>query len=1251
MAPPRPQRDGQAPGQDARPGSGRVVFLCHNSQDKAEVRTIADQLDQCGLRPWLDEREMPPGTEWLSELEEQLARTDAGVVFLGPHGLGPWQRQEIPLLLHQSNRRRIPVFAAILASTGPDAEVPGFLANRTLVDLRKAEPDPIEQLIWGITGQRSGTESPPAGPGRLWNIPSRPPHFLPRPDKLETLRSLLLAMRGGTVAITGVVRVGLFGMGGIGKSVLAAWLAEDDQVRRTFVHGIYWLPLGQDPNLPVLQATLADALGEPPSRYASETPAGRLARALANKACLVILDDAWQVSHVKAFTGLGDRGALVVTTRDASLITTLGAAEFSLERLGDQESLRLLANWSEQPVTELAGQEAVVGVIHECGHLPLALAVCGAMARDGVPWPSIHESLRTADLRALYPELPDYEHHTVLKSLHVGVEYLDRAEPDAAQRYLDLAVFPEEEAVPEAAVKTLWAHTGSLPDHLADVLLARLARKSLLGLEGNAPNRRLKLHDLQRDYLRVRGGDVRGLHEALLAGYGSKCPSGWASGPNDGYFLSHLGHHLVAAGRNEESRALLSDFGWLLAKVRAGETAALLTDYGHFPDDEALQLVRGALHRSAQAVAGDSTQLAGQLTGRLLGHSQAEIETLLDQTARDTSGPRLHPLNRCLNPPESPLIYTLEGHGDQVNSVAVSADGRLAASGSQYDGTVRVWDLHTGQCLRTLKGEAKSVGYVSLSPDGRLALIVHGYGIAELWDLQTGTFVQRMLRGHDDWVECVAVSADRRLAVSANQGRARSDSHGRTLRVWDVQTGECRRTLELGAAWVDSIAVSADGGLAVSASHDGGLRVWDLRRGKCLGSLVGHSSQVNSVAVSADGRLAISASQDCALRVWDVPTGACLRTLNGHEAAVNSVAISADGRLAVSGSADTRVLVWDIRTGECLRELNGHADEVSSVAISADGRLAVSGSDDETVRVWDLRSSAGAPTIRGHARSVNSVAVSADGGLTISGSSDQTLRVWDLQTGACVQTLEGHDNEVNSVAISADGRHAVSGSDDRTVRVWDLRTGACVRTLEGHDWGVTAVAVSADPGLALSGCYHGAIQTWDIHSGARQRSLEGHTGHVSSLALSADARRAISGSWDRTVRVWDVQTGACVRTLKAGGASVMSVAVLPDGRIAVCESCDPTFRIWDPKTHHCVRTLKGHAEEVRCVALSADGRLAISASDDRTVGAWDLQSRRRIATFASDARFSACAVTRDGRTVVAGDEFGQVYFLRLENAG
>src|SRR5262249_39732036 len=178
--------------------------------------------------------------------------------------------------------------------------------------------------------------------------------------------------------------------------------------RRAFADGIVWITagLGVEPSKCVRQIGLA--LGDLPEHYVSSDVAqAHLPRLLADKNCLLIVDDVWDVAQVAPLrSALGPRGRLIITTRDAGLVSSLGAGERHVNPLGQEAALALLADWANCRVEELAVEAREVA--RECGGLALALALCGALAREGVPWADIREALRQQDLGFLQHRFPDY---------------------------------------------------------------------------------------------------------------------------------------------------------------------------------------------------------------------------------------------------------------------------------------------------------------------------------------------------------------------------------------------------------------------------------------------------------------------------------------------------------------------------------------------------------------------------------------------------------------------------------------------------------------------------------------------------------------------------------------------------------------------------------------------------------------------------------------------------------------------------
>ena len=129
------------------------MFLCHNSEDKPAVREIAQMLVKKGIKPWLDEDQIRPGTSWQTALGQQIESIKSAAVFVGDEGLGPWQDQEIQAFLNRFVSRRCAVIPVILPTAKETPELPWPFENLHRVDFR-TNSQPLERLIWGITGKK-----------------------------------------------------------------------------------------------------------------------------------------------------------------------------------------------------------------------------------------------------------------------------------------------------------------------------------------------------------------------------------------------------------------------------------------------------------------------------------------------------------------------------------------------------------------------------------------------------------------------------------------------------------------------------------------------------------------------------------------------------------------------------------------------------------------------------------------------------------------------------------------------------------------------------------------------------------------------------------------------------------------------------------------------------------------------------------------------------------------------------------------
>jgi WD40 repeat protein/transcriptional regulator with XRE-family HTH domain len=590
-------------------------------------------------------------------------------------------------------------------------------------------------------------------------------------------------------------------------------------------------------------------------------------------------------------------------------------------------------------------------------------------------------------------------------------------------------------------------------------------------------------------------------------------------------------------------------------------------------------------------------------------------------------------------------ILTCQGHTNWVRSVAFSFDGETLVSGSA-DRKVKLWSVKTGECLKTFTGHDGEVYSVAFSSDGQTVVSGSGDQTIKLWDINTGQCL-KTFTGHSKEVFAIAIAPNqplehRRLQPNiskagetptpqelfekSNHQILASGSGDQTIKLWDINTGECLKTYTGHTNWILSIAFSPDGQTLFSSSPDRLVKQWEVSTGKCIKTFTGHQNWVMSVAVSPDGQTLVSSSGDQTIKLWDVRNGTCFKTLTGHNQAIWSVAFSCDGKTIASGSPDQTVRLWDISTGQCLKTLCGYTNRVYSVAWSPNGTIA-SGSFDAVVRLWDAETGQCRKILSGHTQQVYSVAGSWERQILASGSGDRTIKLWDMRTGQCLRTLIGHENWVYAVAFSPYGQILASGSGDHTVKLWSVSTGQCLKTFVGHTTWIWSVAWSPDGQILASSSGDRTVRLWDIITGKCIKTLVGHTNRVYSVAFSPDGQTIASASFDHTIKLWSLPSGECVQTLTGHSNGVYSVVFSPQGNTIASGSLDRTVRCWDCRSGECIATYTGHTNEVRSVAFSPDGETLLSGSQDQTVRCWDVQTGECIKILRATRLYEGMNIT------------------------
>ena len=118
-----------------------------------------------------------------------------------------------------------------------------------------------------------------------------------------------------------------------------------------------------------------------------------------------------------------------------------------------------------------------------------------------------------------------------------------------------------------------------------------------------------------------------------------------------------------------------------------------------------------------------------------------------------------------------------------------------------------------------------------------------------------------------------------------------------------------------------SVAFCPDNKTLASTSPDQTIRLWDIDSGKCKKVLHEDIGDSQLVAFSPDGQTLVSCNQNHNIKLWNIDNEKCFKILVGHEALISSIAFSSDNCTLVSSSEDETIKLWNIKSGECMQTL------------------------------------------------------------------------------------------------------------------------------------------------------------------------------------------------------------------------------------------------------------------------------------------------------------------------------------------
>jgi WD40 repeat protein len=536
------------------------------------------------------------------------------------------------------------------------------------------------------------------------------------------------------------------------------------------------------------------------------------------------------------------------------------------------------------------------------------------------------------------------------------------------------------------------------------------------------------------------------------------------------------------------------------------------------------------------------------------------------------------------------------GHAGGIRAVALSPNGRYIASSGSQDGTVKVWDVASGQEVRTLTGfDMLGTDLLTFSQDSARVITKDMTGGVKVFEVASG----REMRSVGSLAlspGSVTVSADGRITV-ARESRGKP-----SLAVIDLTTGASLWTLPDSEAQLP-VALSPDGKILLTTKTDTSMSV-------SIGSIFGF------------GRPSLPTLKQ-ELLIWDLPAKKLRRTWSIKMAEGTGAKISPDGRWLLREDQTTRNLILsDLETGKPVQTIptgvSGMRGMTNSLTFSPDAKVVAYATSDGTAKLIEVPSGRVQATLQASA-----VNFSPDGRslvLAPEGGGAPFLR--ELASGKETR-LAGGGSGIMDLAVMPEGRGLVAAMEGGSAKLWDLSTGQLVRSFEcPGGTAARSVAVNDKAAVLATGCMDGSAWLWDVKTGQSLRSLSPpvSAGEFAEtiVRFTPDGGRVLVAMRDQ-LTLWDVTTGKELRRITLPHGPLPKTIALMENPAAAYEGLAPEYKAMmqervsdqpkmDPKS---IERLKEMSHWVRTVALHPDGNL-VAVGKQYEVSLWDLNTGQLV---------------------------------------
>eukprot|EP01092_Planopodium_desertum_P004642 TRINITY_DN2001_c1_g2_i1.p1 TRINITY_DN2001_c1_g2~~TRINITY_DN2001_c1_g2_i1.p1 ORF type:complete len:602 (-),score=110.03 TRINITY_DN2001_c1_g2_i1:51-1856(-) len=503
------------------------------------------------------------------------------------------------------------------------------------------------------------------------------------------------------------------------------------------------------------------------------------------------------------------------------------------------------------------------------------------------------------------------------------------------------------------------------------------------------------------------------------------------------------------------------------------------------------------------------------------------------------------------------LKFEMRALAGTINDLAWSDDSkRIVAVGDGKELFGRAFMFDSGTRAGDITGHSKAIQSVDVRHKRKFRVITADVEPNVGWFEAFPVKWTRSIKDHTRFVNCTRFSPNGDLAITVS-----SDKKGI---IYDGETGEKKSELlaEGGhSGSIFSVSWSPDSTQVLTASADKTCKIWDIATGKCVSTFnMGKEVDDQQVGCLWQGEHLLTVSLNGVITYLDSKNPAKhIRVLGGHNKGITALGYHASSKSIYSGSFDAVVTKWNAETGATEGFTGkGHTNQINGLEVSGDN--IISCAMDDSIRFTPLAGKAWTGDKVGTDSPALDVQVS-ESGLAVAVSLKSIVL---SKGGKAIQTLPTKYTPA-SVSISPDGKIVAVGGDD-TLHLYSVAADKLseLKNLEGHRAGLTSVRFSPNGKLLASADKTRSIFLWDTSKWEIVEKTWGvfHSASIPALAWSPDSSQLASGSIDSHIIVWNVAKPASRITIKQAHKAGVRVLKWLDATTLASAGEDALLRTW-----------------------------------------------------------------------------------------